>query len=223
MTTKTQIEIPRYRKAVSAVLRVLRLLLLVALVVAVGACSAWYLAQALEGDRMQAELDAQWENLSPPPHGQVIFEPGDIIGRIIIPKLGLDAVMVEMANVDDKENLNKGPAHIMDTALPGEEGNCVIAGHRTTYSRPFFALDSLTAGDDVILIDVFGDRHGYEVTQILIVEPDDVWVMDPTPQASVTLIACHPLFSASKRIVVKGDLATDCPGWQGDGREGDNL
>jgi len=115
--------------------------------------------------------------------------------------------MVEMADVDHMENLNKGPAHIAGTALPGAAGNCVIAGHRTTHSKPFLHLDTLAAGDEVLLTDLGGIRHRYLVTGSEVVDPDDVRVMDPTPQPSLTLIACHPPFSARYRLVVKAALA----------------
>jgi len=105
------------------------------------------------------------------------------------------------------ENPNQGPAPIAGTALPGAAGNCVIAGHRTTHSKPFLHLDTLAAGDEVLLTDVRGIRHRYLVTGSEVVDPDDVRVMDPTPQPSLTLIACHPPFSARYRLVVKAALA----------------
>ncbi|MFW6113408.1 MAG: sortase [Actinomycetota bacterium] len=186
---------------------ILRIVFLAALIAAVCGLGIWYLSQSLVGERMQAELDARWEELPQTDGRRPSFRPGDIVGRIMIPRIGLDAVMVEMADVDDKENLDKGPAHLMGTALPGEEGNCVIAGHRTTYSRPFYELDHLEVGDEVILNDIFGESFSYMITRVMIVGPEDVWVMDPTPNAAVTLIACHPPFSARNRIVVRGEMA----------------
>lgn len=162
----------------------------------------WYLAQVVEGRNARADLESRWLE-SDPSRPKEAFQPGDVVGRIIVPKMGLDSPVVEMADVDDRENLNKGPAHLAGSALPGEPGNCVIAGHRTTYSHPFFSLDAMREGDAVVLIDLSRVSHEYEVTQVLVVEPDEVWVMEPTPEPSVTLIACHPRFSARNRIVVK--------------------
>lgn len=198
-----------YRGRAAAAVGIIRMALLAALIVAVCGLGAWYVSQSVEGNRMQAELDARWEELSPPGEEQISFVPGDIVGRIVINGIGLDAAVVEMADVDDRENLNKGPAHLAGTALPGEEGNCVIAGHRTTYSRPFFELDHLEVGDEIILVDLYEYHHRYRITRIMIVNPEDVWVMDATPDATVTLIACHPPFSARNRIVVRGELADD--------------
>jgi len=173
-----------------------------ALALAMISAGVWYGAQVLEGRGASAELESRWRE-SPPSPGPMSFQPGDVVGRIVIPGIGLDAPVVEMADVDDRENLNKGPAHLAGSALPGLPGNCVIAGHRTTYTHPFYSLDSLQEGDAVILIDLSRKEYVYEVTQVLIVNPEDVWVMDPTPDPSVTLIACHPLFSARNRIVIK--------------------
>jgi len=165
----------------------------------------WYVSQALRGNDARAELESLWRE-SLPCGDTASISPGDVVGRIVVPRIGLDAPLVEMANVDDRENLNKGPAHLAGSALPGRPGNCVIAGHRTTYSRPFFSLDNMEEGDEIVLVDLSRNTYSYQVAQVLIVEPGDVWVMEPTAEPSTTLIACHPLFSARKRIVVKAVL-----------------
>jgi len=193
------------KEAMAHVIRAMRIAVGIALVLAVICVGTWYSAQLLEGSDARAELELRWQDSRPsqvPDH----FTPGDVIGRIVVPRLNLDAPLVEMADVDDRENLNKGPAHLAGSALPGQAGNCVIPGHRTTYTRPFFSLETMQTGDEVVLIDLARDSYTYRVAQVLIVEPDDVWVMDPTPEPSVTLIACHPLFSARNRIVVKAVL-----------------
>lgn len=196
------------RRHVARAIRAARVAVCAALLLALAGMGVWYLSQAMESGNARADLESRWRE-SDPSRSKEAFQPGDVVGRIVVPEIGLDSPVVEMADVDDRENLNKGPAHLAGSALPGEPGNCVIAGHRTTYSRPFFSLDALHAGDAVMLIDLSRASYEYEVTQVLIVEPDEVWVMEPTPEPSVTLIACHPRFSARKRIVVKAKMRND--------------
>jgi len=187
--------------------RVVRIVLTCCLAVSVAVAMAWVAQQwwgGTQGSGSIAQGPVQVAGTAPPRDVQ----PGDVIGRILIPALGLDAPLVEMANVDDMENLNKGPAHIAKTALPGARGNCVIAGHRTTHSRPFLHLDQMRGGDVIQLIDLTGHLDTYTVTGITVVDPRDVSVMDPTPNPTVTLIACHPAFTARQRLVVKASMNT---------------
>lgn len=165
---------------------------------------ARYFAQNKEAEGFTEELASQWGEgcaASGP------TSPGDVVGWIEIPRIGLSAPVVEMANVDDRENLNKGPAHLAGTAYPGEVGNCVIAGHRTTYSRPFFRLDEVSEGDEVILTSKDGLKYAYLVKWKRVVDPDEVWVMERVEGRALTMIACHPLFSAKKRLVVRAEAA----------------
>ena len=81
---------------------------------------------------------------------------GDVVGRIGIPKIGVDQCVVEGVNVDD---LRKGPGHYPSTQMPGHEGNSAIAGHRTTYGAPFGDLDQLVVGDEISVTTVQGDLH----------------------------------------------------------------
>jgi sortase A len=190
------------RAAAASTVRGMRMAAFSGLVLTLLCAGAWYGAKALEGNEARAAMESRWQDTlaSGAPD---TFIPGEVVGRIVIPRIELDVPLVEMADVDDRENLDLGPAHLAGSALPGRTGNCVIAGHRTTYTHPFFRLDSLREGDVVALIDLSRKCYEYKVVQVLIVEPDEVWVMDPTPENSVTLIACHPLYSARKRIVVK--------------------
>ena len=81
---------------------------------------------------------------------------GDWIGTIKIPKIGVDKIFVEGTGRDD---LKKGPGHYPGTPLPGQVGNAAIAGHRTTYGQPFFDLDQLDAGDEIVTTSVVGHLH----------------------------------------------------------------
>ena len=103
-------------------------------------------------------------------------------------------------------NIDLGPSHWTGTALPGQPGNTVFAGHRITNSHPFRHLDQLVAGDEVIFT-VDGVRSVYRVTGSMVVGPDETWIADQTPDATGTLYACHPPGSLAYRYVVKLALA----------------
>ena len=95
---------------------------------------------------------------------------GDGIGVIQIPKIGVDKIFVEGTG---REDLKKGPGHYPGTPLPGEIGNAAIAGHRTTYGQPFYDLDKLAPGDEIITQTLTG-RYTYKVRETLIVKPEDI-------------------------------------------------
>ncbi len=105
---------------------------------------------------------------------------GSAIGRIRIPKIGVDKFVVEGAGVSD---LRKGPGHYSSTPLPGQPGNVSIAGHRTTYGAPFNRIDELSPGDKII-IDTLTGSHEYRVLDTkndgkgyFVVKPSENWVL----------------------------------------------
>ncbi len=128
---------------------------------------------------------------------------GDPVARLEAPSIGLDWIVVSGVGVDE---LKKGPGHYPDTPLPGQGGNVGIAGHRTTYGAPFFRIDELAPGDDVIVTSTTGDRYVYKVTEQFIVSPSQYEVLAPSDQPILTLTSCHPRYSASKRIIVRAAL-----------------
>jgi sortase A len=130
---------------------------------------------------------------------------GEAIAIIRIEKIGVDAAVVQGI---ERPDLRKGPGHYPLTPMPGQIGNAAIAGHRTTYGAPFYRLDELTAGDDIAVRTQVGTYH-YLVTKQLIVDPSDVAVLDPTPDATLTLTTCEPRYSAQKRLVVHALLKPD--------------
>jgi sortase A len=127
---------------------------------------------------------------------------GDAVGIIEIPKIGLERAVVQGIGVPD---LRRGPGHYPATPMPGQLGNAAIAGHRTTYGAPFNRLDELVPGDPILVSTLHGTYH-YTMTQQLIVSPSQVSVLDPTPNATLTLTTCNPKYSASQRLVVKAVL-----------------
>ena len=153
----------------------------------------------LPGDDSGVEEPAQAEAVlyreEPAPQG----EP---VASMRIPDLGLEAVVFEGV---DTATLRQGPGHMPWTPLPGQPGNAVISGHRTTYGRPFFDLDQLEPGDAIEVETAIG-LHTYEVREVFVVEPTDVWVTDPRPGAWLTLTTCHPKFSARERLIVTAEL-----------------
>lgn len=129
---------------------------------------------------------------------------GSTLGRIVIPKIQLDDVMFEGVT---RDTLKKGPGHMPGTPVPGQPGNAVISGHRTTYGRPFYDLDALSYGDRIEVETATG-MHVYEVRKTLIVEPTDVSVTRPIAGAWLTLTTCNPRFSAAERLIVQAVLVS---------------
>lgn len=128
---------------------------------------------------------------------------GESFAFLSIPKIGLDGVVVYEGV--DVETLKKGPGHMERTPLPGQPGNAVISGHRTTYGRPFFDFDLLALGDRIEVETATG-IHVYEVRETAIVEPTDVWVTDPRPGGWLTMTTCNPKFSARERLIVFAEM-----------------
>jgi sortase A len=128
---------------------------------------------------------------------------GDPIGDIRIPVIGINQVVVEGTNTPD---LRKGPGHYTGTPLPGQAGNVAIAGHRTTYGHPFYNLDSVKAGDPIVLTTLQG-IFVYDATKSLVVSPSDTTVVDNVIANQLTLTTCNPRFSATSRLVVQATLA----------------
>jgi sortase A len=123
---------------------------------------------------------------------------GDPLGHLRLPSAGIDDVMVEGTGTAD---LRSGPGHYPYTPLPGQPGTVAVAGHRTTYGAPFRDLDAVKPGDQVELSLPYG-VFTYRVERTRIVRPTDVWVTDRVSYDRLILSACHPLYSAAKRIVV---------------------
>lgn len=133
----------------------------------------------------------------PPPEPRA-DEPYTEIGRIEIPKIGLDHALLQGISLT---TLDQGPGHWPGTAMPGQIGNTVIAGHRTSHGKEFRHLDDLVPGDEVILTTDDG-RFVYTVVDTTVVAPDAMYIIDQTQDATATLFACHPPGSTRQRIVV---------------------
>ncbi len=134
-------------------------------------------------------------------------DDGDPVGRLRIDRIHLSGVVVEGTNASD---LRKGPGHYPYTPLPGQRGTVAIAGHRTTYGAPFRNIDKVRPGDQVAITMPYG-RFTYRVERTRIVKPTDVWVTQRVSYDRLILSACHPLYSAAKRIVVFARLVRSEP------------
>lgn len=126
------------------------------------------------------------------------IKPGQPIGRIRIPRIDLDKVMVEGTTTDV---LPKGPGHYPAQPLPGAPGTVAIAGHRTTYGAPFRYINKLRKGDRIVTEMPYA-KITYAVDHTRIVKPTDTWVTARRPYDQIILTACNPLYSAAQRIVV---------------------
>lgn len=129
-------------------------------------------------------------------------EPLREIGSMEIPKIGMKHRVFEGITL---RTIDNGPSHWPGTAMPGQRGNAVFAGHRVTHSKPFRNVDQLVPGDEVIF-NIGQTRSVYRVTGSKIVTPKALDIVNPTPTATATLFACHPPGSAKFRYVVLLDL-----------------
>lgn len=143
-------------------------------------------------------VPATLPNPESPPADPRAAEPLIEVGTIEIPKIGVVKSMFEGITLT---TLDQGPGHWPGTAMPGQQGNVVIAGHRVSHDKPFRHLDKLEVGDDVILTSGEG-RFVYKVTGVEVVYPDALWIVDQTTEYTATLFACHPVGSTRQRIVV---------------------
>jgi sortase A len=165
-------------------------------------------AQRVHGSRRQVEVLARRFSRR--------VEDGQAIGRIVIPSIGLDIAVVQGTNTSD---LQQGPGHYPSTPFPGEPGTAAIAGHRTTYLAPFRHIDSLHGGNLIRLEMPYGTLD-YRVQDTKVVEPTDLAILHRTSYQRLVLTACHPLYSASQRIVAFARLDRVSPTALGSGTSG---
>lgn len=170
-------------------------------------------------DRLSKELLDGWKAASPAGRGITTerVKLGSGLALLRIPRLGRSYhyVIIEGVSLDD---LRKGPGHYPGTAMPGQVGNFVVSGHRTTYAAPFNQVDRLRDGDE-ILVDTRSTQYVYRVTGEKVVKPTEVDVTAPVPfhpgqhpaKRLITLTTCHPKYSAARRLIVFGELERELP------------
>ena len=123
---------------------------------------------------------------------------GALIGRIDVPRLGISAIVREGTS---DATLRKAVGRIPETALPGQSGNVGLAGHRDSFFRPLRYVQQ----DDEISLTTPGGVFRYRVESTKIVNPKDVWVLDPRDRQMLTLVTCYPFHyigNAPRRFIV---------------------
>ena len=182
--------------------------------------------------RVQGELRKQLESVVPtlPPSTDTTLPPtdgsspvdttvpraeaapavanGSPLGYIKIPSIDVDWAFVEGVKAKDIE---KGPGHFRESPMPGQIGNAAIAGHRTTHGQPFFNLDKVSPGDEIITITDAG-THVYEITESLVVSPTDYAAVVPpfmADTATLTLVTCTPAYTARERLIIRAVIVPE--------------
>jgi sortase A len=188
------------------------------------------LLTAQRQDQLSEELREEWASTPAPERGTITqVDIGDAFGVLRIPRLGEDYTRVVLEGTQE-EQLSQGPGHYVDSAMPGEEGNLALAGHRVGKGSPFLELDAMRPGDPVVVetadswfvYRVLGDPATGDVDTdpsgipgMHIVSPSAVEVVSPTPNAAasaapsgayLTLTTCHPRYSARQRLIVHARL-----------------
>ncbi|MBW3638926.1 MAG: class E sortase [Actinobacteria bacterium] len=186
-----------------------------------------------EQGRLTEELTARWaepvarDSTEPVPAAPgTPVEPGGPVAAPVAQQLGSGFAVLRIPRLGDwndeppvvvegvgVEDLKKGPGHIPDTALPGEIGNVVLSGHRTTYGAPFNRFDELQPGDAVVL-ETRDMWFTYEVTDSQIVAPTAVEVTFPVPgdadatptKRLLTMTTCNPEYSARERLIISAEM-----------------
>lgn len=125
------------------------------------------------------------------------------IAILIIPKINISVAVSEGT---DMETLKYAVGHFEGTAMPGEKGNFCVAGHRSyTYNEFFNKADELSIGDEIIVKTKKGE-YTYIINEVKVVEPTEISVLEPTKEATVTLVTCTPIRLATHRLIIKGKL-----------------
>lgn len=164
-------------------------------------CLAMYGYESVEARRFQAEQTAAFEQAARTSVAPARVSTGGLVGMLDVPRLQMTTPVVEG---DDDRTLKRSAGHLPDTPMPWETGNSAIAGHRDGLFRP---LKDIKVGDE-IRFRTTRDEFRYRVSKTLIVKPDDVSVLEPSEDQSLTLITCYPFYyvgSAPKRFVIHAE------------------
>jgi len=155
-----------------------------------------------------------------PPGAPELSDPSAVRGMLRVegpPAKGDPFAIIRIPSIDrlkdgwtivegvSRANLKNGIGHMPSTPLPGQPGNSVLPGHRTTYGAPFHELDLLEVGD-VIEVETALGINVYEVRESIIVRPTEIWVTQPRPGSWITLSTCNPKFSSRQRLIIFAEL-----------------
>ncbi|MBO5561094.1 MAG: class D sortase [Firmicutes bacterium] len=129
--------------------------------------------------------------------------PNGILGIMEIEKIGL---VVTLAEGTDNKSITLSVGHFPKTAMPGQVGNFAVVGHRSyRYGAYFNRLDELESGD-IVRVKTVDGVFSYAVDSKMVVEPTDTWVLEPSETATMTLVTCTPIRTATHRLIIKGHL-----------------
>jgi sortase A len=158
-------------------------------------------------NRLQGKLGKQLESSAlKDAYQHHSLHEGDSLTRILIPKLNVNVVVVEGISANA---LRAGAGHYPATAMPCQDGNVAIAGHRTTYGKPFANVDRLAPGDQITLVTPVGSCVYQMSKGPFVVSPTDIQVVANTRGShNLTLTSCHPKGSASQRIIVRATMVS---------------
>ena len=159
---------------------------------------------------IQVDTVEEWQ-------AQVAGDSGTALTRIAIPAIDVETLVVEGTSA---AALRAGAGHYPNTPLPGQPGNVAIAGHRTTYGKPFNRVDELQVGQVIWLSTPIGDfeyritapptdgdcRRAAEDRAACITHPKDWSIINQTADSVLTLTSCHPKGSAAERIIIRAEL-----------------
>lgn len=163
-------------------------------------CLGTFAYETVEARRFQAEQAAAFARAAMA-YAPVTVKAGGLVGMLDVPRLKLTTPVIEG---DDEPTLKRAVGHLPDTPLPWQDGNSAIAGHRDGLFRP---LKDIAVGDE-IRFRTSREILVYRVTETAIVKPDDVSVLEPRAQPSLTLITCYPFYyigNAPKRFVIHAE------------------
>jgi len=177
------------------------------LIIGGAAVLLWVAANRMATASYRQQVEATLEDLQSSPRPDdastrpISLATGEPIGTLEIVRVGLSGIVIEG---DDDAVLDRAIGHLPDTPLPWQAGNSALAAHRDTLFRP---LQGVRFGDVLRLKTPHG-TFDYRVRDILIVKPEDVWVLDPTPTSVLTLISCYPftyIGHAPERFIVRAE------------------
>lgn len=137
--------------------------------------------------------------------------------RIIIPSIDVDVPIEMSPSLEDDDiikTLNFGAAVYPNGVLPGRLGNTFIAAHSTgvawhgKYRFAFLRINELEPGN-LLYLDFNGTRYIYEMTDRDIITPTpDYRIESGRPVPTMSLMACWPLWSTQKRMIINAELTS---------------
>ncbi|WRP07316.1 class D sortase [Rossellomorea aquimaris] len=152
----------------------------------------------------KAEADVTEQHKEPKPLYSKRPEKGENIGELIIPKL---EAKLPIYHGTDENELEKGVGHFADSVLPGEMDNSIMSGHRDTVFRK---LGDVGVGD-LLIVHTTAGEFTYKVKKVRIVDKDDLTVIVPKPEATLTVSTCYPFHfigASPERYILVADLIT---------------